>query len=207
MIELQELKEYLNISDTIHDPFLMKCIEFTTQKMMAYCRRDLVYGVKYDVISGNNQDIINLKVYPVDKVIYIHYRDEWTMPPGGGHNQFNKDLFNNKPVEDNIYLDENTGRVVLLKGYTLPIGTSNVEIKYLAGYSVNSPNPVCETPLDLKSVCLMSATEFFLKSFKGDGRIGLREKTEGITGLRNNEWIYKEEDYSVILNRYKEIRI
>lgn len=42
MIELQELKEYLNISDNNYDAFLMKCIEYTTQKMMAYCRRDLI---------------------------------------------------------------------------------------------------------------------------------------------------------------------
>ncbi len=185
----------------------MKCIEFTTQKMMAYCRRDLIYGVKYDVLSGYNQNIINLKVYPVDSVVYIHYRDEWTMPPGGGHGQFNKDLFNNNPVIDNIYIDEHTGRILLLKGYTLPPGTSNIEIKYFAGYSVNSPNPVCETPSDLKSVCLMASAEFFLKSFKGEGRIGLKGKKENISGLRSTEWIFNDEDYSIILNRYKEIRI
>lgn len=129
------------------------------------------------------------------------------MPPGGGHNQFNKDLFNNQPVVDNIYLDDETGRILLLKGKKLPNGISNIEIKYFAGYTVNSPKPICETPSDLKSVCLMASAEFFLKSFKGEGRLGLKEKKESIPGLRSYEYVYLNEDYTIILNRYKESRI
>lgn len=207
MIELQDLKTYLNITDNTQDTFLMECIEYTIEKMTAYCRRDLRYGAKYDVISGNFDSVINLKVYPVDTVLYIRYRNESTMPPGGGHNQFNVDLFNGEPAEDNIYLDNENGDIVLLKGIVLPPGVSNVEIKYYAGYTVSSPNPVCETPSDLRSVCLMAAAEFYLKSFQGDSRLGIKSRNDDFQDGTSKQRVFTDEDYSIILNRYKEVRI
>lgn len=207
MIELQDLKTYLKITDNLQDEFLQECIEYTIEKMSAYCRRDLRYGAKYDVLSGNFDQVINMRVYPVDSVLYIRYRNEITMPPGGGHNQFNVDLFNGEPVEDNIYLDNENGDIVLLKGFVLPRGVSNVEIKYYAGYTVSSPNPVCETPSDLKSVCLMASAEFYLKSEQGDSRLGIKSRSDDFQDSTRKQRVFKDEDYSIILNRYKESRI
>lgn len=207
MIELQDLKTYLKITDNMQDAFLQECIEYTTEKMTAYCRRDLRYGAKYDVINGNFDSVINLKVYPVDTILYIKYRNESTMPPGGGHNQFNIDLFNGEPAADNIYLDNENGDIVLLKGIVLPPGLSNVEIKYYAGYTVSSPNPVCETPSDLKSVCLMASAEFYLKSFQGDSRLGIKSRNDEFQDGTSKRRVFFDEDYSIILNRYKEVRI
>jgi len=207
MIQLQDLKTYLKIEDNTQDAFLQECIEYTIEKMSAYCRRDLRYGAKYDVISGNYSSVVNLKVYPVDYVSYIKYRDEGTMPPGGGHILFNIDLFSGEPVEDNIYLDNENGDIVLLKGFILPKGICNVEIKYTAGYTVSSPNPFCETPSDLKSVCLMASAEFFLKSYQGDSRIGIKSRNDKFQDETDRQRVFADEDYSVILNRYKESRI
>lgn len=207
MIELNDLKTYLKITDNALDTFLQECIEYTIEKMSAYCRRDLRYGAKYDVISGNLNAEINLKVYPVDSVTYIKYRDESTMPPGGGHNQFNTDLFNGEAVEDNIYLDNENGDILLLKGFILPNGISNVEIKYYAGYTVSAPNSVCETPKDLKSVCLMASAEFFLKSIPGDARLGIKSRSDNLQDGTKRQRVFIDEDYSIILNRYKESRI
>jgi hypothetical protein len=207
MIALNDLKTYLKITDNVLDSFLQECIEYTIEKMSAYCRRDLRYGAKYDVISGNLNEEINLKVYPVDSVSYIRYRDESTMPPGGGHNQFNIDLFSGEPVEDNIYLDNENGDILLLKGFKLPRGMSNVEIKYYAGYTVSAPNPVCETPKDLKSVCLTASAEFFLKSSQGDSRLGIKSRSDNFEDGTKKQRVFIDEDYSIILNRYKESRI
>lgn len=207
MIELSDLKTYLKITDNTQDAFLQNCIEYTIEKMSAYCRRDLRYGVKYDVISGNLNTEISLNVYPADSVSYIRYRNESTMPPGGGHNQFNVDLFNGEPAADNIYLDNENGDILLLKGFFLPKGISNVEIKYYAGYTVSAPNPACETPKDLKSVCLMASAEFFLKSVQGDSRLGIKSRTDEFEDGTRKQRIFTDEDYSIILNRYKESRI
>ncbi len=205
MIELQELKEYLKISDNSSDAFLQKCIDYTTDRMSAYCSRDLRYGLKYDVLDGKEQSLFKLNVYPVEKIIYIHYRDN-DKSDGVNHEIFNKDLFNGQPPEDNIYLNNERGDVFLLNGIYLPEGLKNIEVKYYAGYTVNAPEEINETPLDLKSVCLMASSEFYLKSFQGEGRIGLSSRHKILNG-ETLQVTFRDEDYSSILKKYKDIKI
>lgn len=208
MTNLSDLKEYLKISGSELDTFLQKAIEFTTEKMSAYCRRNLRYGSRYKVISGDCGNETSLDSVPVDYIEYIRYRDESSFPPGGGHGQFNKDLFNGENPNDNIWFDEQTGRLILLKGRIFPEGNSNIEIKYFAGYTVSAINPVNETPEDLKSVCLMASAEFYLKSFQGEGRLGLhsRAREEPESKLKQVD-VFKDENYNIILDRYRKIKI
>ena len=205
MIELADLKEYLKISDNASDGFLQKCIDYTTERLSAMCGRELRYGVKYDVLDGREQVLFKLNTFPVEKIIYIHYRDE-NSESNNTHELFNKDLFNGEPPEDNLYLNNERGEVYLLNGLFLPEGIKNIEIKYYAGYTVNAPEEINETPLDLKSVCLMASAEFYLKSNKGDGRLGLSSRHQSENGILIQE-NFKDEDYSSILKRYKDMRI
>ena len=202
MIPVDDLKEYLNIKGSELDSFLNKIIDYTTEKLSAYCTRDLRYGVMYDVLSGNASAEIELIKYPIERISYIKFRDEANIPPGGGHSQFSVDLFNGSPVDDNIYLDKFYGRILLLKSFSMPVGNKNIEIKYYAGYTADSPDPDCETPNDLKSVCLMISAEFFLKSFQGEGRLGIKSRAKDVPDIRLTE-TFENEDYTVILNRYK----
>jgi hypothetical protein len=205
MIELADLKEYLKIADNTQDVFLMKCIDFTTERMSAMCGRDLRYGAKYDVIDGREQVLFKLNVFPMEKIIHIHYRDN----SSGSVNKrelFDKDLFNGQPPEENLYLNNERGDVYLLNGIFLPSGIKNIQIKYYAGYTVNAPEEINETPLDLKSVCLTACAEYYLKSMQGEGRLGLsaRHRTENGISYQEN---FKDEDYSSILKRYKDMRV
>ncbi len=208
MTDLKDLKEYLKITGSELDEFLQKTIEFTSEKMSAYCRRNLRYGSRYKVISGDCGNETSLDAVPIDYIEYIKYRDENNIPSGGGHEQFSIDLFGGESPAGNIWYDEQTGRLILLKGLTFPEGNSNIEIKYFAGYTVSAPNPVNETPEDLKSVCLMASAEFYLKSFQGEGRIGLhsRAKEELESKLKQVD-VFKDENYNIILDRYRKIKI
>jgi hypothetical protein len=99
--------------------------------------------------------------------------------------------------------------LILLNGFLLPPGESNVRIKYFAGYTQNAPDPVNELPNDLKWIALLMTAESFLKSFQpgSDGnftkRTGLsRLDAENADNTRYS-FIYKDEDFETILNKYK----
>ena len=207
MLSLEELKIFLNITGTEQDSFLMNIIDMTVARINNLCRRDIDYGVRYDMLDGNSQNLIWLKNYPVERIVYIYYRKET--------GSFDYDLFDGGSVADNTYVEKISGKLLLLNNYTLPAGYSNVQIKYYAGYFDNPPDPVNETPKDLKSIALMMSAEFFLKSFQDAG-----EDKSGRTGLASFEhlvkegtsesrikYTFKEEDYEKLLQKYKSLRL
>jgi hypothetical protein len=207
MISLDELKYYLNISDNSQDDFLLKIIDMAVERINNLCRRNINYGTRYDIIDGNNQNLIWLKDFPVEKITFIKYRKDT--------GSFDHDLFDNGSITDNTYLDKITGKLILLNNYLFPVGISNIQIKYFSGYLDNAPDPVNETPKDLKSIALLMSAELFLKSFQNVGeectkRLGLLH-FEHIIKDGNNEskrtFIYKDEDYENLLQKYKSLRV
>lgn len=207
MIALDDLKYYLNIADSTQDEFLLKLIDMSIERISNLCRRNINYGTRYDIIDGNNQNLIWLRDYPAERITSIKYRKET--------GSFDHDLFENGNINDNIYIDKLTGKLILLNNYLLPAGISNVQIKYYAGYLDNAPDPANETPKDLKSIALLMSAELFLKSFQNVGeettkRLGLLSfdhviKSEGNESRRS--YSYKEEDYDILLQKYKSLRV
>jgi hypothetical protein len=207
MISLDELKYYLNISDTSQDDFLLRIIDMSVERINNLCRRNINYGARYDIIDGNEQNLIWTKDFPVEKIIHIKYRKDT--------GSFDYDLFNDSTINDNTYLDKITGKLILLNNYYLPSGISNIQIKYYSGYMDNAPDPVNETPKDLKSIALLMSAELFLKSFQNAGeectkRLGLLHFEHTIKGDDNESkrtFTYKEEDYENLLQKYKSLRV
>jgi hypothetical protein len=207
MISLDELKYYLNISDPTQDEFLLKIMDMSVERISNLCRRNINYGARYDIVDGNGQNLIWLKDFPVEKIVSIRYRKET--------GSFDHDLFNRYSITENTYLDKITGKLILLNNYYLPTGISNIQIKYYAGYLDNAPDPVNETPKDLKSIALLMSAELFLKSFQNVGeectkRLGLLHFEHTIKGEGNESrrsFTYKEEDYDNLLQKYKSLRV
>ena len=208
MVTIDDVKYFLNITDNNQDDFLRKLIDMTTAKINNLCKRNVSYARIYEVIDGEGDNVIWLKNYPVEKVEYIKYRTD--------SGNFDNDLFGGEPIEDNVYLDQTSGKVILLNGIQLPYGSSNVKIKYYAGYVESAPDPVNELPLDLKWVALMMTAESYLKSFQSSGnenftkRLGL-ERFDKLIKSEGNEtkysFIFRDEDYDSILSKYYTIKI
>jgi len=207
MITLDDLKYYLNISDSAQDEFLLKLIDMAVERINNLCRRNINYGVRFDVIDGNGQNLIWLKDFPVEKVIHIKYRKET--------GSFEHNLFTEGTIEENIYIEKTNGKLILLNNYILPAGLSNIQIKYYSGYLDNAPDPVNETPKDLKSIALLMSAELFLKSFQNMNdecarRLGLLRFDHVIKGNDNESkrsFTYKDEDYELLLQKYKSLRV
>lgn len=207
MINLDDLKYYLNITDNSQDEFLLKLIDMAVERINNLCRRNINYGVRFDVTDGSSQNLIWLKDYPVEKITAIKYRKET--------GSFDHDLFPDGNIDGNIYLDKKTGKFLLLNNYVLPDGKSNVQIKYYSGYMDNAPDPINETPKDLKSIALLMSAELFLKSFQNAGeestrRLGLLHFEHVIKGNDNEsrrDFTYKDEDYENLLEKYKSLKV
>lgn len=203
MISLNDIKYFLNINTNADDEFLMKLIDMTTAKINNYCGRKVSYSRIYEILDGKNQNVIFLKNYPVEKVESIFFRK--------GSGAFDYDLFSGSTIEENLYCEQESGKVLLLNGYELPQGNSNIRIKYFAGYIEDAEDPVNELPLDLKWVAMMMTAEAYLKSFRANidekftKRIGLDkldivEKKDGLE--TRYSLTFKEEDYSNIISKY-----
>jgi len=207
MITLTELKEYLYIQDNTNDEFLLKLIDMSTARINNLCGRELNFGARTDILDGNSESMICIHSYPVQELLHIKYRET--------KQGFTHDLFEGGSISDNTYLVRKTGKLILLNGFKLPEGISNIEIKYYAGYYDESPIPECETPKDIKSVCLMMSAELFLKSFRSfdneyGSRLGLERSEhttlEGANSLRR-AFTYKDEDFMPILKKYRALRL
>jgi hypothetical protein len=207
MINIDDLKYYLNISDNSQDEFLLKLIDMAVERINNLCRRNINYGVRFDVIDGNGQNMIWLKDFPVDKITDMKYRKET--------GSFDHNLFDDGNINNNIYLEKATGKLILLNNFILPVGVSNVQIKYYSGYMDNSIDPVNETPKDLKSIALLMSAELFLKSFQNANeecsrRLGLLHFEHLLKGNDNESrrsFTYKDEDYENLLQKYKSLKV
>ncbi|MCX6165318.1 MAG: phage head-tail connector protein [Ignavibacteriae bacterium] len=207
MISLDDLKYYLNITDSSQDEFLLKIIDMAVERINNLCRRNLNYGTRYDIIDGNGQNLLWIRNYPVEQITSIKYRKET--------GSFDHNLFEDGSISDNTYLDKLMGKLILLNSYVLPLGTSNIQIRYYAGFLDNAPDPANETPKDLKSIALLMSAELFLKSFQNVGeeitkRLGLLQFDHVIKGEGNEShrsFTYKDEDYENLLDKYKSLRV
>ena len=218
MVLIEDVKEYLAIQSNEFDVILTKLKDQSVARINNIVCRDLNYGARYDVLNGNNETVIFLKNYPAENIEHIKYRET--------NSGFDYNLFGNGTIEDNLILINKTGKVILLNGYTLPAGESNVEIKYFAGYAdeleENAEPPEgypessdCQVPPDLKNVCLMMTAELFLKSYCNiDGqfskRLGLEGYEHSLSDTENTSRVvfrYKDEEYEQLLKKYRSERV
>lgn len=208
MINLNDLKTFLRISDNSLDGFLLGIIDMSVGRINNICRRNINYGGRDDIIDGGGQDIIWLKDYPVERIIAVKYRVN--------NSGFTYNLFEGSNIDTNIYLENRSGKLIFLNGYKLPAGNSNVKISYFAGYMENAPVTECEIPADLKYICLLMSAQTFLKSFQNGEdefkrRLGLEAYEKYIkeaTAVETRISLkYTDEDFELLLDKYKSLRI
>lgn len=203
MINIDDLKYFLGIADSVHDNFLRKIIDMSTARINNYCRRRMNYSRIYEIISGRNETIHHLSNYPVEKVESVMYRDDT--------GAFTNDLFGGKPVSENLFVEQETGKIILLNGFVFPAGNSNIRIKYFAGYIENAADPVNELPADLKYAAMMMSADTFLKSFRtnsdefysrriGLGRLDVHRKDDSTETTYS--FTYRDENYENIIDKY-----
>lgn len=201
MITLDEIKNFLDITSPEHDVLLMSLIEMTTARINNLCGRNLNYSRNQDIRSGKGESVFALKNYPVEKIESVYIREN--------SGAFEKDLFGGSPPDNNIFLEKETGKAILLNGFALPEGESNVRIKYFAGYAQNAPDPVNELPGDLKWAALIITAESFLKSFRQlcnghfTKRTGLAKMNVEDSDNTKYSFTYKDEDVDRIIRKYR----
>ncbi|MBM4159257.1 MAG: phage gp6-like head-tail connector protein [Ignavibacteria bacterium] len=202
MITRDELKSYLQKDEYFPratDELLQDCINYAVSKIENYCKRKLLYQTNEEIISGNGGNTHMLNNYPVYAINRIYYRDR--------NSNFIYDLFKGEPPGNNIILEQETGRIIVIHGFVFIQGINNIQINYDSGYKINEPTGTFCIPKDMKGVCYEMAADFFLKSWQGEKRIGAdryyRNPAEGT--LDTVEWHYNEKleiKWKEILRKY-----
>lgn len=205
MVSIDDIKEFLNLQSPDCDVFLTKMRDQSIAKINNYCRRQLNFGSCYDYISGNYEQTFLLLNYPVDSIVHIKYRKEST--------GYDYDVVAS-PISDLILINR-IGKIILKGTTALPVGDTNIEIKYYAGYSDDAETAYCQVPQDLKHACLLMTVDSFLKSYKDidnqkGSRFGMEHFIHTVSDSINSSRVdlkYKQDDYLQILKRYCATRI
>lgn len=145
---------------------ITEAIAAAAGEITSYCRRGFVlqnYTQYYDGNGGNRIFIhnkpLNTGAGKVTVLNYIDGDDGWQdIIDGSGDTIDNSTL----RTEDQI---------VLLKGYTFPIGSKNIMCTYEGGSSV--------IPAEVKGVCFEKAYWFYKSSPHGGDRLGLTSENLG----------------------------
>lgn len=150
MIELEVLKDYLNITTNATDTLLQQCIQDATGRIENYCNRKFIESETVEICSANSQDMqfartIRIRNYPVNELIKV---EAWTS------NHF-------------VEIDKNSievfGEVITVTNS----GSSRFRITYSGGYSLTN------MPVDLKWCAKILAAESYYESGRGEKRLGV----------------------------------
>lgn len=185
MIELADLKEYLQIISDDQDTFLQKCIDNGAKYIINYCNRNFIYAEYAEKIKILTDDLYNkyfyIRAVPIDeeagiKIEYLDDTNTWV------------------ELDTSIAILEEEGKIFIdedLSGYKA------AKITYTGGYALE------DMPGDLKQACLMIAASYYNDSGQGEKRLGINARnwnshvSEGAT--------YKDidEKVNIILDKYR----
>jgi len=174
-VSLDEVKDFLNISDTNSDSILGSLIAGVSAQICLDCNRSFEYGTYTDYIDGDHdKKFLFLKEYPVASITSIH-------------DDIDRDYGSDALIDSEDYaFDPESGTVKLEAAVAR--GIRNVKVIYVAGY-----DPM---PDDLKYACLAKVAARFLASRT---QVSTREGMD-LVKKRIEEL---EKDYSRIIEKYR----
>lgn len=163
MITLEDLKEYLNITETDADTVLAKGIESAKSSICNFTNRGFEKTEYVEVVEKMRDDILNIfffvKNYPITELIKIEYLSgtDWV--------EYTTDTAIDPEYGNKVYCDD------------LPSG--KIKVTYTGGYDT--------IPAEIKECCIELAAEYYFNSDLGSKRLGVKSKNwnsqagEGIT--------------------------
>jgi len=194
MITLDELKQYMQISDSSQDAFLQTCADNAISTVNDFCGRDFRAASYTEYISGKSTPIIKINNFPLSSVSLLQFYDSSI------YDYSNIITGAGDTIGNSARLLSATGEIILLKGYLFPPGESNIKITYTGGYS--------SAPADIKGVCLEIAAVYYKNSYagKGGGRLGLLSQSAG-SGESITFDTNLTKKWQMILNAYRNINV
>lgn len=123
LVDIQDVKDWLGVTDSSKDVILMGLIETATQAIEDFIGYPVLAGVRTETINGAGQDTMPLSNIPITAISSLTINDS-TVPArastsGSGYT-FDKDF---------VYLDD----------YVFEKGRRNVAVSYTSGYETVPP--------------------------------------------------------------------
>ncbi len=159
MIILNDIKDYLNITESKYDSKLAGFMNSSIREVETYCNRKLKYNTYTEYYDGDGLDILYTRTYPIKSITSIKYYDIETevfidLIDGDG------DTITNSVEFTNDY-------ILLRKGYIFPIGTKNIQIVCVAGYKCITGTGTISITIGTKAVTGVN-TLFSSEAVSGD---------------------------------------
>lgn len=186
MIEIENLKQYLQIAEDEQDVFLQKCINNAGRYISSYCNRKFIKGAYTEAIKMFRDDLWNkffyVRVIPIDigEEITIEYLDDantWTELTGASTGIL--------PDEGIIFLDDD------LSTYKA------VKVTYTGGYAI------ADMPEDLQQACIMLSASYYYESGQGEKRLGINARNWNSQVSEGATYKDVEEKVNIILDKYR----
>lgn len=200
MITLDDLKEYLQITEDTQNFFLEKCIVNATEYINTYCSRKFITGSYTEQVKMYRDELLNkyfyLKNFPVSEVgeeiegggtlpaITIEYLDDtyaWT--------ELTDFSFAILSEEGKVFIDED---ISIYK---------SVRVTYTGGYAL------ADMPGDLQEACLMMAAAYYQDSGQGEKRLGINARNWNSQVSEGATYKDVETRVNLILDKYKLYKI
>jgi len=200
MIELEDLKEYLQIAEEVtdQDTFLQKCIDRATGYIYSYCNRKFVTDSYTETVKLHRDELWNkffyVKNFPVAEVIEGEGEGEGEALPAIKIEYLNDDYtwteltdisFGILPEEGKIFIDED------LSIY------KSVRVTYTGGYALE------DMPEDLRQACIMQSVSYYQESHQGEKRLGINARNWNSQVSEGATYKDIEEKVNKILDKYR----
>lgn len=198
MIELTDLKEYLQIAEAVteQDEFLDKCIDRATGYIYSYCNRKFVTGSYTEKVKMYRDELWNKYFYvknfpildevegegegeaePAIKIEYLNDSNVWT--------ELTDISFGILSEEGKIFLDED------LSIY------KSARVTYTGGYELD------DMPEDLRQACIMLAVSYYQDSHQGEKRLGINARNWNSQVSEGASYKDVEDKVNLVLDKYR----
>ncbi|MCR3759154.1 phage gp6-like head-tail connector protein [Clostridium felsineum] len=195
LVDLASVKEYLNISDTTKDNFLIRKINAASTLVEQYINRSLKVNSYTENLQGNNRQYLTLMNYPLVSVESVSFFDNILDP-----SQYNVDDYCMK--RGMIYKETgwtSNDFLIGIGGDPVP-GKKIIQVQYHAGYAT-IPEDIQDAVIDLVALK-------FKESIYGDNRFGIESESVGAV-----KYTYSKKDLAIpasissVLDRYVAKRV
>ncbi len=192
LTQTADVKEYLNITSSTYDALFQKLVYGVTEYLQSYLGgRSLKETTFTEYYDGDGNSTLLLRQYPVSSVTSLSY----------------KSGTNDSPVW-NLIPTNNYDTVLasgLIKNATLPVGTQNIKVVYIAGYKIDFANRYTPASHTLPHDLWMIATQLVAKVY--DTRFSQGKINESVEGQSVNWTFSLTDEMKVVLSRYSQGRI
>lgn len=147
IVQLEDLKQALNIDNTTSDDLLFEVLKRADQEAKTYCNRIFEVANYTEYYDGQGTNLIFLRQFPVVSITSIH-------------DDIGREYTSGYLLDDEDYTFDEKSGAVTLDYYNFMKGKKNVKVIYRAGYGTGTGET--NVPEDLKNAIIDLAISDFL---------------------------------------------